>query len=70
MGWKRNPWTHLYEWVRFMSQEGFDEARMLKAFEINDATKMDPSKPEDVALAKVIIKDALGEVVNKNWPQF
>ncbi|UNK54131.1 hypothetical protein [Rahnella aceris] len=53
-----------------MSQEGFDEARMLKAFEINDATKMDPSKPEDVALAKVIIKDALGEVVNKNWPQF
>lgn len=57
-----NPYEHLYKWIRFMRDENFSFDRMLKAFETCVATKMDPNDPDQVELAKIIIKHALGDV--------
>jgi len=62
MGWKRNPWIHLYQWIKYMKQEGMDEGQMLKAFETCPATKMDPNNQEEITFAKILINDALGKL--------
>ncbi len=62
MGWKRNPWSYLYDWIRFLEESGFDLDAKLKAFEVNQATRLDRNNPKEVEFAKVLIKDALGQL--------
>ncbi|WP_312140504.1 hypothetical protein [Atlantibacter hermannii] len=62
MGWKRNPWAYLYDWIRGLHQSGYDLDDMLLAFEKMPYTKLDRKNEEEVAFAKVLIADALGQL--------
>lgn len=62
MGWKRNPWSYLYEWIRYLDELGYDMDRKLEAFEANPATRLDRTISEEVEFAKVLINDALGKL--------
>ncbi|MBD9658103.1 hypothetical protein [Pantoea sp. PNT03] len=62
MGWKRNPWLHHYQWIKYLDELGYSLEMKLEAFEKNPATKMNRDIPEEVEFAKVLIKDALGQL--------
>lgn len=62
MGWKRNPWAHLYPWIISLRREGYNLERILHAFEVNPSIQMDPNNIDSVNLATLLIKDALGEL--------
>lgn len=54
MGWKRNPWSYLYEWIQYLDELGYDMDKKLQAFETNPATKLDRTITEEVEFAKVL----------------
>lgn len=58
---RRNRFEYLYEWIRFCHQSGYDEAGILKAFETNPATSLQPGDEQGAKLAKIIIQHALGK---------
>jgi hypothetical protein len=58
---RRNRFEYLYKWIQFLYQEGYDEERILKAFETNPATSLQPGDEKTVRLAKVIIQHAFGK---------
>ncbi|MCP2121918.1 UNVERIFIED_ORG: hypothetical protein J2Y93_001963 [Pantoea agglomerans] len=61
MGWKRNPWVHLYQWIRYLDQEGYSEEKILQTFGKNQATRaVDFDDPRDVAFCTTLVRDALG----------
>lgn len=62
MGWKRNPWSYLYDWIRGLQQAGYDQEKMLEAFEVMPYTKLDRTNPAEVEFALVLINDALGKL--------
>jgi len=62
MGWKRNPWSYLYDWIRGLEQAGYDQEKMLNAFEVMPYTRLDRNNPEEVEFALVLINDALGKL--------
>jgi hypothetical protein len=58
---RRNRFEYLYKWIQSLYQEGYDEEGILKAFETNPATSLQPGDEKAVRLAKVIIQHALGK---------
>lgn len=62
MGWKRNPWSYLYDWIRGLDQIGYDQEKMLEAFEAMPYTRLDRRNPAEVEFAMVLINDALGKL--------
>jgi hypothetical protein len=58
---RRNRFEYLYGWIRSCYQEGHDEEWILKAFETNPATSLQPGDEEGIKLAKIIIQHALGK---------
>ena len=70
---RRNRFEYLYDWIRFCYQEGHDEEWILKAFETNPATLLQPGDEKGKKLAKIIIQHALGKSDGKEleaylWP--
>jgi hypothetical protein len=57
---RANRFEWLYEWIRSLHQQGFDENRILSAFTTNPATHLDPDDPAAVKLGRIIIQHALG----------
>ena len=62
MGWKYNPWSYLYDWIRGLERIGYDMDQMLSAFEVMPYTKLDRNNEKEVSFAKVLINDALGKL--------
>lgn len=61
MGWKKNPYKHLYAWIIGLRDQGYTHDQIMKAFETCPSTNMDSSNAEQVKLADIIIRHALGE---------
>jgi hypothetical protein len=61
MSWKRNPYKHLYQWIIHLKDEGYSHERIMEAFEKCPATMMDTANENEVKLADVIIRHALGK---------
>jgi len=57
---RANRFEWLYEWIRGLHQQGFDEEKILSAFTTNPATHMNPDDPAAVKLGRIIIQHALG----------
>lgn len=61
MGWKRNPWAHLYQWIRFLDEQGYSEQQILETFGKNSATRaVNLDDPKDVEFCTTLVRDALG----------
>lgn len=67
---RRNRFEYLYEWIQFCHQEGYDEEGILKAFETNPATSLQPNDEKGKKLAKVIIQHALGKSDGKELESY
>lgn len=67
---RKNRFEYLYEWIRFCHQQGLDEEEILKAFETNPATSLQPGDEKGVKLAKVIIRHALGKSDGKELESY
>ncbi|MGA7157752.1 MAG: hypothetical protein WBY53_12935 [Acidobacteriaceae bacterium] len=67
---RRNRFEYLYEWIRFCHQQGYDEEGILKAFETNPATSLQPGDEKGIKLAKVIIQHALGKSDGKELESY
>lgn len=62
-GYKRhNPFKYLYQWIQSLKDEGYSLKEILSAFETNPTTIMDKQNHEEVSLASVIIRHALGQI--------
>jgi|GEM_PF-5272003 len=61
MSWKRNPYEYLYGWIVGMRDEGFDHEQIMEAFKTCPTTKMDANDQDQLKLADVIIRHALGQ---------
>lgn len=61
MSWKRNPYKYLYTWILGLREQGYSHEQIMKAFETCPSTNMDSSNAEQVKLADIIIRHALGE---------
>lgn len=61
MSWKRNPYIHLYDWITGLRDQGYNHEQIMKAFETCPATMMDINDEQQVKLADVIIRHALGQ---------
>jgi hypothetical protein len=57
---RANRFEWLYEWIRGLQQQGFDEGKILSAFTTNPATHLNPDDPAAVKLGRIIIQHALG----------
>jgi hypothetical protein len=57
---RRNRFEWLYEWIRGLPPQGFDEEKILAAFATNPATRLDLNDAEAVKLGRMIIRHALG----------
>ncbi len=63
MGWKRNPWEHLYQWIRYLDELGYSEEKILQTFGKNAATsKVNFDDPADVEFCQTLVRDALGQL--------
>lgn len=61
MGWKRNPWAHLYPWIQYLDKEGYSQQQILETFGKNQATRaVNFDDPQDVAFCTTLVHDALG----------
>lgn len=70
MSWKRNPYKYLYEWIQGLRDQGYNHDQILKAFETNQATRMNPDDVDQVTLADVIIRHALGEAADSEIEKY
>lgn len=57
---RANRFEWLYDWIRGLHQQGFDEERILSAFRTNPATRLNPDDHAAVKLGRIIIQHALG----------
>jgi hypothetical protein len=62
---RRNRFEWLYEWIVGLHEQGWDEERILQAFETCPATHIDLSNEKEVSLAKAIIGHAVGRTDGK-----
>lgn len=58
---RANRFEWLYEWIRGLPPQGYDEEKILGAFAINPATRLDLNDVEAVKLGRLIIRHALGQ---------
>jgi hypothetical protein len=61
MSWKRNPYKYLYTWIIGLRDQGYTHDQIMKAFKTCPSTIMDSSNAEQVKLADIIIRHALGQ---------
>lgn len=67
---RRNRFEYLYQWIRFCYQQGLDEEGILKAFETNPTTLLQPGDEKGTKLAKIIIQHALGKSDGKELESY
>jgi hypothetical protein len=58
---RANRFEWLYEWIRGLPPQGYDEEQILQAFTTNPATRLDLADDAAVKLARIIIRHALGQ---------
>jgi hypothetical protein len=63
---RANRFEWLYEWIRGLHQQGFDEERILSAFTTNPATRLNADDHAAVKLGRIIIRHALGRSDGKD----
>lgn len=62
---RANRFQWLYEWIRGLPQQGFDEDRILQAFSTNPSINLDLNDAAAVKLGRIIIQHALGKTDGK-----
>jgi hypothetical protein len=58
---RANRFEWLYEWIRGLHQQNYDEAKILAAFATNPSTRLNLDDEAAVKLGRIIIRHALGQ---------
>lgn len=62
---RANRFEWLYEWIRSLHQQGFDEEKILEAFATYSGTQLNLADEAAVKLGRIIVRHALGQCDGK-----